>query len=152
MRPLDNKLHERFAWLIAEGETATAAYRQLRPGAKQPKVLGSRIWARSDVRVRVAEIREQVNDRAIMRIEQKRDLLRQMIEGTLPTKVNRTAKGQVEFVFDRLAALMLDCKIAGDFAAEKPGNAPEPFSLKFEMYHRDDQNAPERWLKAEPIT
>ena len=50
-----------------------------------------------------------------MGIDEKRDLLRQMIEGTIPTKVNKRRDGGVEAVFDILGALVADAKMAGAF-------------------------------------
>ncbi len=46
------------------------------------------------------EIQCDVHSRALMGIDEKRDLLRQMIEGTIPTKVNKRRDGGVEAVFD----------------------------------------------------
>ena len=88
-----------------------------------------------------------------MGLDAKRDLLRQMIEGTVPTKVVRKADGKVEAVYDRLLALQTDAKISGELEGRQQtdGNA---LSLTFKMYGRDDKLAPREWLEAEliPVT
>ncbi len=50
---------------------------------------------RSDVKSRISEIQCEVHSRALMGIDEKRDRLRQMIEGTIPTKLTRRQDGTV---------------------------------------------------------
>lgn len=119
MPPLKNDVHERFSWLIAEGDTMTDAYRKLRPDAESAHVLGHRLYHRADVKQRVAEIKTEVALRSVMTISRKREILRQMVEGTFPTKVTRTPNGRLMATFDRLSALITDAKMAGEFAPEK---------------------------------
>ena len=69
--------------------------------------LGYKLYHRPDVKCRIAEIQCEVHSRALMGIDEKRDLLRQMIEGTVPTKVNKSKDGTVEAVFDMLGALVV---------------------------------------------
>lgn len=45
--------------------------------------------------------------------------MRRMAAGEIPTKVVRRPGGSVEAVFDRLAALQLDARLAGEFAPER---------------------------------
>ena len=88
MPRLKNRLHERFAWLIAEGMDRKSAYAKLCPHVADPATLGYKLYHRLDVKGRSAEIPCEVNSRALMGIDEKRDLRRQMIDGTYPTKVN----------------------------------------------------------------
>ena len=81
-----------------------------------------------------------------MGIDEKRDLLRQMIEGTIPTKVNKRRDGGVEAVFDMLGALVADAKMAGEFDGTAAVKEPE-IKLEFEMYHRNHPNPPREWLR-----
>jgi phage terminase small subunit len=146
-------MHERFAYLMAEGIGCGEAYKRLNPHVVDPNASGCRVAARPEVKVRIAEIQTEVHSRAVMGIDQKRDLLRQMIEGTVPTKVVRKSDGKVEAVYDRLLALQTDAKISGELEGRQQtdGNA---LSLTFKMYGRDDKLAPKEWLEAEliPVT
>jgi hypothetical protein len=119
MPSLSVPAQERFARLIAQGLTQTAAYAACYPDAKQPESSGSRLYAQPAVRARVAEIRYLVDSQFAMALGEKRDLLRRMAAGEIPTKVVRRPGGSVEAVFDRLAALQLDAKIAGELAPER---------------------------------
>jgi len=149
MPRLKNRLHERFAWLISEGMERKAAFQKLMPHAADPAAQGCVLYKRRDVKTRIAEIQSEVNSRAVMALDEKRDILRQMIEGTVPTKIIRKADGKVEAVFDRLQALVTDAKINGEFAPEKVELNSAPISLTFEMYGRNDRIAPKAWLDAE---
>jgi len=145
MPRLKNRLHERFAWLIAEGMDRKAAYATLCPHVADPATMGYKLYHRMDVKGRIAEIQCEVHTRALMGIDEKRDLLRQMIEGTIPTKVNRRKDGTAEAVFDMLGALVADAKMAGEFDGNAAVKEPE-IKLEFEMYHRNHPNPPREWL------
>ena len=149
MPRLKNRLHERFAWLIAEGMDRKAAYAKICPLVTDPATLGCKLYRRPEVKSRISEIQAQVQSRALMAIDEKRDLLRQMIEGTVPTKVSRRRDGSMEVVYDRLGALIADAKMAGEFdgTGERDG-APE-LSMTFTMYHRNHPNPPREWLERE---
>ena len=82
---------------------------------------------------------------ALMAIDEKRDRLRQMIEGVIPTKVTKRRDGTVEAVFDMLGALVADAKMAGEFDGTAAVKEPE-IKLEFEMYHRNHPNPPREWL------
>jgi hypothetical protein len=150
MPRLKNRLHERFAWLIAEGMDRKAAYAKLCPHVADPATLGYKLYHRPDVKDRVAEIQCEVHSRALMGIDEKRDLLRQMIEGTIPTKLNKRKDGTVEAVFDMLGALVVDAKMAGEFDGTVTTKEPE-VKLKFEVYHRNHPNPPREWLERELV-
>ena len=85
-----------------------------------------------------------------MCIDEKRDLLRQMIVGTIPTKVNKRKDGTLEAVFDMLGALVADAKMAGEFDGTAVGKEPE-ISMTFEVYHRNHPNPPREWLNRELV-
>ena len=126
-----------------------AAFQKLMPHAADPAAQGCVLYRRPDVKTRIAEIQTEVNSRAVMALDEKRDILRQMIEGTVPTKIIRKADGKVEAIFDRLQALITDAKVNGEFAPEKVELNSAPISLTFEMYGRNDRIAPKAWLDAE---
>jgi hypothetical protein len=86
-----------------------------------------------------------------MQIDVKRDLLRQMIEGTVPTKVVRNPNGTVTATFDRLAALTIDAKIAGEFAPEKLEVSGDQIAMTFEVYGRNHPCPPKHWVNATTI-
>jgi len=102
------------------------------------------------VKGRIAEIQNEVHSRASMAIDEKRDHLRQMIEGTIPTKLTRRWDGTVEAVFDMLGALVADAKMAGEFDGAEADEEPE-FKLSFEVYHRNHPNPPREWLEREIV-
>lgn len=145
MPRLKNRLHERFAWLIADGMERKAAYPKLCPHVSDPGTLGYKLYRRLDVKGRVAEIQSEVHSRALMAIDEKRDRLRQMIEGLIPTKITKRRDGTVEAVFDMLGALAADAKMAGEFDDTAAVKEPE-IKLEFEMYHRNHPNPPLEWL------
>lgn len=146
-------MHERFAHLIAEGIGCGEAYRKLNPHVVDPNAQGCRTAARKDVKVRVAEIQTEVHSRAVMGLDAKRDLLRQMIEGTAPTKIVRKSDGKVEATYDRLLALQMDAKISGELEGRQQVDTGV-LNLTFKMYGRDDKLAPRDWIDAElvPVT
>ena len=150
MARLVNRTHERFCWLVADGMTPKEAFAKLNPGAAHPNQQGRNLMARTDVNERIAQIQNEVQSRAIACLDLKRDLLRQMIEGTVPTKVIRKADGKVEAVFDRLAALTVDAKLAGEFAEDRKPVTDDGIKLTFEVYHRNSR-PPKEYLEAEII-
>jgi hypothetical protein len=119
MPTLKKTMHERFARLVAQGMGQTAAYAQVNPTAKYPDRHAVNLMKMFDVQGRIAEIREIVDSQYAMLIGEKRDVLRRMALGEVPTKVIKKANGQIEAVFDRLGAIITDAKLAGEFAAEK---------------------------------
>jgi hypothetical protein len=81
-------------------------------------------------------------------VDQKRDPLREMIEGTVPTKVNKSKDGSVEAVFDMLGALIADAKMAGEFDCPKLQSKHDGISVTFEIYHRNHPNPPREWMES----
>ena len=147
MPRLKNRLHERFAWLIAEGMDRKAAYLKLCPHVADPATLGYKLYRRSDVLQRIAEIQAEVHCRSLMVLDEKRDLLRQMAEGLIPTKISRQKDGSVVAVFDRLGALIADAKLAGEFAPEQTQReAADQISMTFEVYGRNHPCPPRHWV------
>ena len=148
MPRLSNRLHERFCWLVAEGLDRQAAYAQLAPHAKNPGQIGYQLYKKTEIKARIAEIQTEVNCRSLMAIDNKRDLLRQMIEGTVPTKVVKRPDGRIEATFDRLQALMADAKLAGELSEEPAKAADSDIKLTFEVYHRNHPAPPRAWMDA----
>lgn len=85
--------------------TGKRGHAKLCPHVADPATLEYKLYHRLDVKERIAEIQCEVHSRALMGIDEKRDLLRQMIEGTIPTKVNKRRDGTVEAVFDMLGGV-----------------------------------------------
>lgn len=152
MPRLKNRTHERFCWLIAEGLSLTDAYRKLSPHVAHPGDRGYQLGKRTDIKQRISEIQGEIQSRAVMAIDAKRDLLRQMIEGTVPTKVTRNPNGTVTATFDRLAALTVDAKMAGEFAPEKVEvKGGDQISMTFEVYGRNHPCPPKHWTDVKTI-
>ncbi len=143
MPRLENRIHERFAWLIAEGMPQTAAYAKLVPHTSCPQVTASQIARTPEFKTRVAEIREIVNVRAVATLDFKRDLLRRMIEGEIPTKVVRGETGKLTATFDKLAALKLDLEVSGEMAP-KQIDVNSSIELTFDIASR---NTPRNLIK-----
>jgi len=144
---LANQLHENFARLIAEGLTPTGAYRQIKPNSRQPSVLGSRLWNRQDIRIRISEITEEATNERNLPIERKLKHLEGQIRGEIPTKVIERGNGQKEEIFDMLAALATHSRICGDFLTNKPGSTGPTLRLHFNILGRNEELPPE--LEAE---
>ena len=127
---LKNRLHEKFANLITQGESPTAAYRTLVPDAKNHNTLGSRLWNRRDIRIRVAEINEEILVQNAMSISQKRQILCDQILGLTPTKVSVSSDGSRLEIYDRLRAIMMDSRLAGELDNPKYAESGSNFSLQ----------------------
>jgi len=151
MPRLKNRLHERFAHLIAEGLSQADAYRKLCPHVAHPADQGYQLGKRKEVKQRVSEIQAEVHSRAVMVIDEKRDVLRQMIEGSVPTKVIRQPDGRVQAIYDRLAALQTDAKLAGEYAADKVEVSTGDISMTFEVYGRNHPCPPKHWMEAKVV-
>jgi hypothetical protein len=131
MALLNNKLHESFAQLIVQGESPTSAYRQLVPDAKNHNTLGSRLWNRRDIRIRISEINEEIAVTTALSISQKRQILCEQIMGFRPTKVTIMADGSRVETYDRLGAIMLDSRLAGEL--DNPKNTQTVPTLKLDF-------------------
>jgi len=118
---LKNPEHERFCRLISQGLNQTEAFLKIRPDVqrKSAPVTACHWAARPEVKARLAEIKEVVDSQFAMLIGEKRDMLRRMALGEVPTKIQRKSNGQVEATFDRLAALQADAKLGGEYAPEQ---------------------------------
>jgi hypothetical protein len=121
MHALKNPTHERFARLLSQGLTQVDAFRKCYPDQKPNSVAANahKLANQLDVSSRVAEIKEMVDSQFAMSLGEKRDILRRMIEGQIPTKVIRKADGKIDAIFDRMAALQLDAKMGGEFAPDQ---------------------------------
>lgn len=139
MPVLENLVHERFCQLIAEtGDTPAIAYAKVNPTAKAPKQYASSLIRRADVMERIAEIRTEVATRSVAVIGRKRELLRLMIEGAVPTKVVNRANG-VEETYDKLAAIALDAKLAGELTDQVKLSGNSELKLNFTVRDRDSR-------------
>ena len=137
---------------MAEGKTQRESYAIINPDGTQPHVMGNRFYHSPGVKERLAEIKEEIQTRSVLKICRKRELLRQMAEGVTPTKVIRRANGQVEAIFDRHLALVTDAKVAGEFAPEKMEVAGPTLKLTFDILGRNTALTPELEAKYIDIT
>jgi hypothetical protein len=141
--PLPNPLHESFARAIAEGLSPTDAYRRLKPTAKNHTTLGSRLWNRMDIRIRISEIVDEAVQERNLTIQQKIALLEHQIQGKSPTKVKIASNGRKEVIYDMLGAIQLHSRLCGDFE----GLAHQPkgplLDLQFNIVGRDEPMTPE---------
>lgn len=138
MPSLKNPVHERFARLVSQGMTQREAYATCVPDCKSPQTYGCRVYGRLEVRERVAELKSVLDQQFALLLGEKRDLLRRMALGEIPTKVTRRPGGKLEATFDRLAALQMDARLAGEFAPEKLLVEGGPsLRLEFDIAPRD---------------
>ena len=136
MPALDNSTHERFCVLIAEfGDTPGAAYARLAPQAKNKETYAATLLKRPEVAARLAELREEISTRGLTTLSRKREILRLMIEGVIPTKVVNKANGTEE-TYDKLLALQFDAKLAGELADNVNVTSSE-LKLNFSVRDRD---------------
>ena len=147
---LSNQLHENFARLIAEGLTPTDAYRRLKSSSRHPATLGSRLWNRTDIRIRISEIVDEAVQERNLTIQQKMALLEKQILGKSPTKVKVSTNGGKEITYDRLGAIQLHSRLCGDFEglASKPKSPV--LDLQFNIVGRDEPMTPdleEEWKR-----
>jgi len=151
MPALANARHEKFCHLIASGKTYTEAYRILYPNNSAPNQSGYNLLNKTPgVRERIEEFREEVALRAVMDLSRKREVLRQMAEGMIPTKTYNKDTGET---YDALAALLADARIAGEFAPEKVQiNSASDLKLLFNVPHRDVIDAEVVQLPQEALT
>jgi hypothetical protein len=146
MHALKNPKHERFARLLSQGLTQVDAFRKCYPDQKPESVAANahKLANQLDVSSRVAEIREMVDSQFAMTLGEKRDILRRMIEGQIPTKVIRKADGKIDAIFDRMAALQMDAKIGGEFAPDQLQiqNQGPTLKLDFQVLGRNTRLSP----------
>lgn len=149
MPRLDDRLQERFCWLVAEGLSRTEAYKQTHPHVNRPKELGYSLYRRPGIKERIAEIQTEVHSRSLCALDEKRELLRQMIAGEIPTKTVMKPAG-TEIHFDRLLALQIDAKLAGELEPVTERQDPG-LAVTFKLYRRGDKFAPRGFLSGETI-
>lgn len=106
MPALANQRHEKFAQRIASGMSGAAAYRTTY-GARgaTAEVNASKLLRNAKVRDRVADLKECSATAAILSLSEKREILAGVVRG-----------GEADAkLSDRLRALELDAKLAGEF-------------------------------------
>ncbi len=107
-RPL-NVRQERFCEFISSGESQTEAY--LKAGWKvtrlSARVNASDLLTKPNIKARIAVLRAPQTKKAVLTKDRKREIMRDIAESS-------TQKTQ-----DRLRAIEIDAKLAGDFAPER---------------------------------
>lgn len=104
--PLHNPRHERFAQLIASGESGAGTYQTCYgTNGASAEAAASRLLRNDKVRKRVAELQSAAATEAVLTLERKRQLLADIAEG----------RQQEAKISDRLRAIELDARLAGEF-------------------------------------
>jgi hypothetical protein len=135
MSALPNARHEKFAQLVCDGKTYTESYKILYPNNSAPNQSGYNLYHDPRIKARVEELREEVALRSVMTMSRKREILRQMAEGMIPTSVYNKDSGET---FDALQALLADAKLAGEFAPDKLKIEGTNLKVLFEVPRRDE--------------
>lgn len=107
---LANPRWEKFAQHVATGESATAAYRMVYAKAKNADVMGPRLLGNVGVRARVADLQARSATAATLTMQQRREI-------ACVIALNTTARDS-----DRLAAIMVDARLAGELKPEATVN------------------------------
>jgi phage terminase small subunit len=107
-KPL-NVRQERFCEFVASGTSATQAYIQAgyKVTVKVAGTAGPRMMENVGVKARIAELRAPQTKKALLSKDRKREIMRDIAES--PTQKTQ----------DRLRAIEIDAKLAGDFAPEQ---------------------------------
>jgi len=135
MPALPNARHEKFCQLVCDGKTYTESYKILYPNNSAPNQSGYNLYHDARIKARVEELREEVALRSVMTMSRKREILRQMAEGMIPTSVYNKDSGET---FDALQALLADAKLAGEFAPDKLKIEGSNLKVVFEIPKRDE--------------
>jgi len=135
MPALPNARHEKFAQLVCDGKTYTESYKILYPNNSAPNQSGYNLYHDARIKARVEELREEVALRSVMTMSRKREILRQMAEGMIPTSVYNKETGET---FDALQALLADAKLAGEFAPDKLKIEGSNLKVLFEVPKRGE--------------
>ena len=107
MTTLTNPRWEQFAQRVASGESASVAYRALYKAAlKSAEAHGCRLVRSGKVSARVAELQVEAAKACVMTLTQRRELLA------------RFAQSDNERTADRIRALELDAKLAGELKGD----------------------------------
>lgn len=133
-KPLKNSRHEAFALKIAQGMSASEAYRESGYDAKDANVTGPRLLANvgNGVKARVEYIKAQAATSTVLSIAEKREFL---------AKVLRTPIGQIDE----------SSPLCQSFEIGKEGERKYKMPDKLKAIERDDALAPEVEVKAAEI-
>jgi len=121
MTILNNQKHEMFAQAIAKGESGSAAYSKVYGvSEKSATEAASRLSRNVKVRARVRELQEKAADETVLALRKKRVYLWRVvmtpIDDVVGTDLHQgyTNSG-APIMPDKLRAIELDSKLAGDF-------------------------------------
>ncbi len=107
MSVINHPRYEKFAQLIAEGYSKAEAYRKSGWNVKNPKIAASaasRLLLKNvGIQDRIKELQKEVAKSKVATLQEKRELLSQLM---FNDSLN---------VADRLRAIEIDCKLAGEF-------------------------------------
>lgn len=119
-----NQRHERFATLVATGQSGAAAYRSCyRARGASAEANASRLLRNDKVRTRIAELQTATATAAVMSLEEKRLFLAAIVrtpigrvdEHSPLCQFFRRTKGGLHITMpDKLRAIELDARLAGE--------------------------------------
>ena len=142
MSLLSNPRHERFAQLVATGQSAAEAYRAVYGAkGKAAENSGSRLLGNVGVSARIAELQQKAAEKAVLTLVEKREFLRRVVmtairdvdeRSNLCQSVECTDKGRKFRMPDKLRAIELDAKLAGEFLEQSDVNLTVHASLSAE--------------------
>lgn len=127
-QPLKNQRHEKFAQLVAKGETGAAAYKAVYGGSdKAAKANGSRLIANDSLKDRIAALKQAAARKVEWSIAERLDFLREAAltppeDLTLSSRVCQgkrvTQFGDYLLVPDKIKALVEYGRLAGDYKGD----------------------------------
>jgi len=129
--PLLNSRHERFAQMIALGRMARNAYMEVYDSTpRSAEASSSRLLSNAALRSRVAYLQAEAAKATVLTLAEKRKFLRDVVTtpiyvvdetNPLCQSAERTKDGSVRIKMpDKLRALELDAKLAGELKASAP--------------------------------
>lgn len=133
---LENQFHEKFAQLIFEGKTAVEAYRTtMGEGKAGERTVGSRWFARVDVKARVAELTERAAKGRVLTKRDEMEFLTQVImtpvgdltqNSHLCQSYSKDGDKLTVKMPDKMRAIEILAKMKGEFPAVEQLAPPAP--------------------------
>ena len=135
---LSNSKHEAFARKVAEGRSNGAAYRAVY-GKKGTDANAHRLSRYEKVSERIKELKGKAESKTLLTITERREFLASVVrskvgeideKSPLAQSVEYTSKGKKIRLPDKIKALELDAKMAGELIEKKESSLLVPGSLE----------------------
>ncbi len=128
---LENQRHEKFAQLIATGEAASVAYKKVyKAKVSVADTNGPRLLGNARVKERVRELQGKAEAKTVLTIEEKREFLRRVVVE------DYSGAGSEIKMPDKLRAIELDAKLAGELTEKKEVSIQGQFASELELGER----------------